>query len=598
MYTLSRHPARLLLVAKTDPFNTVTRHQLQTIEMAARPYYMAPYAPHALERNATIEDAAQIFLEERHLSREGGHYHNDQNLAPLHYGYTYHKKDLGYAVPALPSQDQIVYSPLQHYYDDLDLLELGRQGRFQEPGPSQHDAADEELEFRARGRHRNRDLPHDAANEKLMLVRRGHCPNRDPLPYEVAHAGLEYGLRGRRPNRISPPYDTADDRFISDDDRRGRVHRHSFGIDWPPFAPSDTGIDGLDGGPLRQIYLGPGTPRSRSRLRGDHDLGPDRLDSLNSHFRRRLEPRLDDYISDYNIAMRRSQYDLGRAGVPPAAHYSSEHPFEANFENYASETNFREAHARLPLRPRVTGQRSDVDCRSVHQHAWNPTAAELMGPSYHVQRYDEFDAEERLQELRKSWNEAGYSGREPAIEHSRHARRDKRRHRSHAARSRPAARLFDSRLKASPCGERDVLLRPYHSRTRIHSTRIKRTSPPVAADPAAKSTASTGPRAQQHTQGTVGHAKHRDNARNNGTGPINASNKSGITHIQERAARETPSNMAHRSQVGLGDHGRSESSSDSDCYTPDDDSDVTIGGGGDDGDREGDVVQSFVHIEM
>ena len=564
--------------------------------MAARADYTAPYVPHLFERNATIEDAAQAHMEERHLTRGNGSYHDYQDLTPLKYGYTYHNDDLRWAVPASPSQDRIMYPPLQHRYDDLNLLELGRHGRFPEPGPTLHDAADEELESGGRGRRRYRDpLHHDAANEKLMCGRRGHCPNRDPLPYDAADAGLECGLRGRRPSRISPPYDTAYDRFRSDDERRGRVHRHSFGIDWPPFASSGTGIDDFIGGSMRQIYLGRLKRHSRSRLREDHDLGSDHFGSLEPHSRHHQGPRLDESFSDCDRAMRWPLYDLGGAGVPPAARYSTGHPFEANFENYASETNFREAHAR---RPRPTGHRSDLDFPYVHQDVWNPTAAESRGPSYHVKKHDELGDEERLQELRKSWNEAGSSGREPAIEDSRLARRHRRHQRSHAARSRPAARIFDSDLEGSPCGRRNRPFRAHNSRNRTHSPRIRRTSPPVAAAPTAKGTASNTLPAQQHTQSPAGHAKHRDNARNNGARPTNASNRPGITPIPEQVPREALSNIAHKSQAGLGDNDRSDSSPDSGCYTPDDDSDGAIGGGGGHEVQEGDVLHSFVHVEL
>ena len=559
--------------------------------MGARPDYTAPYMPHLLERNATIEDAAQAYLKERHPLCEDDFYHNDQYLTPLHYGDTYHNDDLRRAVPAPPGQDRVMYPPLQYHYDDLKMLELGRHGRFPEPSPTPHDAADEELEFGGRGRRRFREPLHDgAANEKLMFGRRGHYPNRDPLPYDTADAGLEHCLRGRRPNRISPPYDTVYGRFISDDARRGRVHRYSFGIDWPPFASSGAGIDDFNGGSVRQVYLGPVNRHSRSRLREDHDLGSDHLGILETHSRHHQGPRMDEYFSDYDRAMRGPQYDVGGAGVPPAARYSTGHPFEANFENYASETNFREAHAR---RPRPTGHRSDLDCPSVHQDVWNPTAAELRGLSYHVKRHDILPGEERLQELRKSWNEAGSSGREPAIEHSRPARR----HRCRQS-SRPAANLSDRDLEGSPRDRRNRPFRAQHSRNRTHSPRNRPTSPPVAPDPPAKGTASNAPRAQQHTQSPVGHAKKIDTAHNNGAGPINASNKPGITPTPERAARVTPSNIAHKSQAGLGDNARSESSSDSGCYTPDDDSDGAIGIGGSDEVQDGDVLQSFVHVEL
>ena len=585
----------MLLVANTESLNAVRDHQLQPIKMGARPDYTAPYMPHLLERNATIEDAAKAYLEERHLSCEDDRYHNDQYLTPLHYGDTYHNDDLRRAVPAPPSQHRVMYPPLQHHYDDLKLLELGRHGRFPEPSPTPHDAADEELEFGGRGRRRFRDpLQHGAASEKLMFDRRGHCPNRDPLPYGIADVGLESCLRGRLPNRISPPYDTAYDRFIPDDARRGRVHRYSFGIDWPPFASSSAGIDDFNGGSMRQIYLGPLNRHSRSRLREDHDLGSGHLGILEPHSRHHQGPRLDEYISDYDRAMRGPHYDLGGAGMPPAARYSAGHPFEANLENYASETKFRKAHAR---QPHPTKHRSNLDFPSIHQDVWNPTAAELRGLSYHVKRHDKLPDEERLQELRKSWNEAGSSGREPAIDHSRPVRRHRRRQSSRATRSRPAASLSDRDLEGSPRSRRNRPFRAHHSRNRTHSPRIQRTSPPIAADPTAKGAGSNAPHAQQHTQGPIGHLKKKDAARNNGTGPRNSSSKPGITPTPERAARETPSTITHKSQAGLGDNDRSESSSDSGCYTPDADSDGAIGGGGDKI-REGDVLHSFLHIEL
>ena len=567
--------------------------------MAAQPDYTAPYVPHFLEHNANLEDAAQAQMEERHLTRGNGSYHDYQSLTPLQYGYTYHNDDLRRAVPALPCQDRILYPPLRHHYDDLNLVELGRHGRFPEPDPTPHDAADEELEFGGRGRRRFRNpFPHDAANEKLMFGRRVHRPNRDPLPYDAADAGLEYGLRGRRPNRISPPHDTADDRSISDDERRGRGHRHSFGIDWPPFASSGTGIDDFNGRYMRQIYLGPLNRHSRSRLRGDHDLGSNHLGILEPHSRHHQAPRLDEYFSDYDRAMRGPHYDLGGAGVPPAGRYSTGHPNEANFENYASETYLREAHAPRPFESRPTGQRSYLDFRPVHHDVWNATAAEITGPSYPVKRHDELGGEERLQELRKSWNEAGSSGREPAIEHSRPAHRYRRRQSPRATRSRPAARLSNSDLEKSRRGRRNRPFHAHHSRNRTHSPRIRRMSPPVAADPTAKDTASNASPAQQHTQSPAGHAKYRDRARNNGAGPINASNKPGITPTPERAARETLSNIAHKSKTGPGNNDRSDSSSDSGCYTPDDDSDGTVGGGGSDEVQESDALQSFVHVEL
>ena len=377
-----------------------------------------------LERTTVFMNEVQTYLEQRDSARQQRR-HDDKNMTPLHHGLAEHKKIIRLAGLGLAAQNQGLHPPLQHQRDNLDPLEFG---------PSAHPY--------------HNPLVHGAANEQPIF---SGCGRRLSTPYHAADDQKVFGQRKQCPNRSPLPHSTPDDRFISDDERRGHAHGHRFGHDPLPL------ISDFNPGYFLDTYHDPRGPHSRQGLYRGLDTDHYNVKSLGPQPTRGLGARPDNiYDNDLAMPPRPHHRNLETANVRAPWHHSTDCPFPDGSKIHRIGKDLCKAQARQTLEPRSTGYLAPLNFSGGLRAS---TAAEIDHWSSLVRKHNESDVDKRrLDQMRAQL-------RQQEEQHAARYGKFKRKASDIARPPRPAPNLFNDDFEQLPHHRYDVPFQPHEKGT-------------------------------------------------------------------------------------------------------------------------------------